>query len=212
MDWGEARMSSKEHWDRVYGTKPATTVSWYQPQATRSLELIGRYAHESSARLIDVGAGASRLADDLLTRGYRDLTLLDLSDAALAVTRVRLGEAADRVRWLVGDITEVVLPAAAYDLWHDRAVFHFLTEPTERSAYRRQLARAVKPSGYVVLATFATDGPSECSGLPVARYAPETLAAELGPHFRLIEHDCESHTTPAGGHQAFLCGVFRKVR
>lgn len=204
-------MSFTEHWNRVYATKPATTLSWHQPQATRSLELIGRYAPASPARLIDVGAGASRLADDLLSRGYRDLTLLDLSDAALAVTRKRLGEAAERVHWLVGDITEVVLPTAAYDLWHDRAVFHFLTEPTARAAYNRQLEQALKPSGAVVLATFASDGPSACSGLPVVRYAPETLAAELGPRFRLIEHQREIHTTPDGRQQAFLYGVFRRT-
>ena len=197
-------MPSKNHWEKVYATKSSTAVSWYQPHATLSLDLIRRIGAARAAAIIDVGGGTSTLVDDLLAHDYRNLTVLDLSGEALAVARQRLGHAGEGVRWIEGDITSVALPEQAYDVWHDRAVFHFLTDPADRRAYIEQVMRAVKPGGHVIVATFAPDGPTECSGLPVMRYAPDALHAEFGPAFELIEHSDEAHVTPAGGVQHFV--------
>jgi ubiquinone/menaquinone biosynthesis C-methylase UbiE len=176
-------MSSKIHWEQVYAIKSTTAVSWYQAEATLSLGLICQIAPSPDANIIDVGGGASTLVDGLLESGYRNLTVLDLASEALSVARQRLGRASDAVHWLEGDITTLTLPAQAYDIWHDRAVFHFLTNPEDRLAYVKQVMHAVKPGGHVIIATFAPDGPTECSGLPVVRYAPDTLKNELGREF-----------------------------
>jgi len=202
-------MSVKQHWETVYRTRSATEVSWYQSRPARSLGLIREFGGGPGAHVIDVGGGASRLVDHLLAERHRHLTVLDLSGEALAVARERLGDAAEAVRWREGDILSVELPRQAYDVWHDRAVLHFFTDPDERAAYRRQLGHALKPGGHAVIAAFASDGPSQCSGLPVVRYSPETLAVEVGPGLALIAEHREVHTTPAGSQQAFIYCVFR---
>ena len=196
-------MNEHMHWERVYREKAADHVSWFQEHAQRSLDMIQGIAGPS-ASVIDVGGGASTLVDDLLARGYRDVTVLDLSEAALDVARARLGARADLARWIAGDIRNVELPEAGYDVWHDRAVFHFLVDPADRAAYVRQAMKAVRPGGHVIVATFAPDGPEQCSGLPVMRYAPEALHGEFGGAFQLVEHASEEHRTPWGTLQRFV--------
>jgi ubiquinone/menaquinone biosynthesis C-methylase UbiE len=203
-------MPSKNHWDEVYSTKSADTVSWYQAHADQSLRLIQESGLPLSASIIDVGGGASTLVEDLLAHGYTDLSVLDLSQAALSSVQERLGAAAEQVRWIAGDITRVSLPAHAYDLWHDRAVFHFLTDPAQRQAYVNAVLRAVKPGGHVIVATFAEDGPLQCSGLPVMRYRAEELHAEFGAPFALLRHEREEHQTPSGTTQKFIYCYCRK--
>lgn len=197
-------MEPKSHWEQVYTDHAAEAVSWYQPHATLSLELILRVAPDKSARIVDVGGGASRLVDDLLDHGMTDVSVLDISGAALEVARRRLGERAGRVRWIEGDITTVPQEKASIDVWHDRAVFHFLTDPADRAAYVAQVRRAVRPGGHVIVAAFAPDGPLQCSGLPVVRYAPDALHAEFGGAFELLEHLQEDHRTPSGALQHFV--------
>lgn len=194
----------KEHWENVYQTKQADAVSWFQEHATRSLELIRSIGTPLDASIIDVGGGASTLVDDLLSNGFKNVSVLDLSASALAVAHKRLGATGDRVAWISGDICGVNLPEQTYDIWHDRAVFHFLTGPAERAAYVQQVMKSVKPGGHVIVATFAPDGPEQCSGLPVARYAPDQLHGEFGPSFELLEHMSEEHKTPWGSVQHFV--------
>jgi 2-polyprenyl-3-methyl-5-hydroxy-6-metoxy-1,4-benzoquinol methylase len=196
-------MNEHTHWERVYREKAADNVSWFQAHAQRSLDMIQGIA-APSASVIDVGGGASTLVDDLLERGYRDVTVLDLSEAALDVARSRLGSRATLARWIAGDIRDAALPEAAYDIWHDRAVFHFLVNPADRAAYVRQAMKAVRPGGHVIVATFAPDGPDQCSGLPVMRYAPDELHGEFGSAFQLVEHANEEHRTPWGTLQRFV--------
>jgi SAM-dependent methyltransferase len=204
-------MRSKEHWEQVYTTKATNAVSWFQAHADQSLRLIRDSGAAMSASIIDVGGGASTLIDDLLTSGYRALTVLDLSAAALAAAQRRLGGRARAVRWLEADITAVTLPVHAYDLWHDRAVFHFLTSSEQRAAYVQAVIRAVKPGGHVIVATFAEDGPTQCSGLPVMRYDADALHAEFGRPFELLKHEKEEHHTPFGTVQKFVYCYCRKA-
>ena len=204
-------MPSKDHWERVYSTKPADSVSWFQEHAEQSLRLIRGTGVPCSAAIIDVGGGASTLVDDLLANHYSAVTVLDLSAAALAEAQTRLGEVASRVQWLVGDITQIALPVHAFDVWHDRAVFHFLTRPEDRQAYVDTVLRAVKPGGHVIVATFAEDGPLECSGLPVMRYGPTELHAQFGAPFALVKHEREEHHTPFGTVQKFVYCYCRKT-
>lgn len=204
-------MERKHHWEQVYSTKAADSVSWFQERADQSLWFIHNTGLGKDAAIIDVGGGASRLVDDLVAEGYTDLTVLDLSSAALAVARKRLGNRAEGVHWLEGDITRTDFPAHRFDLWHDRAVFHFLTDPRDRHAYIERVMHSVRPGGHVVIATFAENGPEKCSGLPVARYEPETLHAEFGDAFELVAHEKESHQTPAGSIQQFVYCHCRKT-
>lgn len=197
-------MQSKAHWEQVYTSQPATGVSWFQEHAQRSVQLIGRTGIARDAPIIDVGGGASTLVDDLLAAGHSALTVLDLSEAALSAARQRLGERAQRVDWRLGDITQLELPRHAYALWHDRAVFHFLTEEADRRAYVANVLRSVAPMGHVIVATFAEDGPTRCSGLPVERYSPERLHAQFGEAFTLVGQERETHHTPSGGEQKFI--------
>lgn len=197
-------MESKSHWDRVYSTKSADAVSWYQPEATLSLNLICDLAKKADAQVLDVGGGASNLVDGLLSRGMTQIGVLDISAEGLDVARRRLGQEARQVRWIEGDVTTVKLEPSSVDIWHDRAVFHFLTNPTDRAAYVAQVRRAVRPGGHVIVAAFAPDGPLECSGLPVVRYDPEGLHAQFGSHFELLEHLEEEHKTPLGTVQHFI--------
>jgi len=197
-------MDPKSHWEKVYRTKRPTEVSWYRAHLDLSLALIEEAAGGREARIIDVGGGESTLVDDLLARGYRNLHVLDLSPTAIAVARERLAADADRVDWLCGDVTSFALPRHGYDVWHDRAVFHFLTAERDRIAYVRQVAHAVRPGGHVIVATFGPEGPTRCSGLEVVRYDPERLHAEFGARFALRKHCTELHQTPAGAVQQFV--------
>lgn len=203
-------MQSKQHWEHVYSTKPENSVSWFQEHARQSVNLIGSTGVVKTARIIDVGGGASMLVDDLLAEGYEHITVLDLSEAALAASRSRLGEQAAVVAWLAGDITQIELPLHEFDVWHDRAVFHFLTTREEREAYVRAVLRAVKPGGHVIVATFAEDGPEKCSGLPVMRYSADGLHAEFGAPFTLLQQQPEEHQTPFGTVQKFIYCLCRK--
>lgn len=196
-------MDPQSHWEKVYQTKHPTEVSWYRPHLDVSLQLIEDAARDRDARVIDVGGGESTLVDDLLARGYRDLSVLDVSSTALAVAKERLGDKADKIRWLCGDVTTFAFSRQHYDVWHDRAVFHFLTDVKDRAAYVRQVAQAVRPGGHVVVATFGPEGPTKCSGLDVVRYDPSALHEEFGPCFKLMKHRTELHRTPAGSIQQF---------
>ena len=200
-------MDRKQHWEEVYRQKAEDAVSWFQVHPDISLELIRAAGLQPSDPLIDVGGGASRLVDHLLGEGYRDLTVLDISEAALERAGARLGPRALEVQWLVADVTRWH-PERRYRLWHDRAVFHFLTEAADRAAYVANLRAALGDGGRALIASFAPDGPERCSGLPVRRYAPESLATELGPEFRLAEHRAEQHITPAGRVQSFQYSLF----
>ena len=197
-------MDSKSHWENVYSSKAPESVSWYRAHLETSLALIERAAGSSSASIIDIGGGESTLVDDLLLRGYKNLTVLDISQTAIDVTKKRLGLAAEHVHWLAGNIVEVELEPRSYDLWHDRAVFHFLTAPEQRISYVRQVARSVKPGGHVIVSTFGPEGPTKCSGLEVMRYDAESLHDEFGGSFRLVESSKELHQTPFGTTQQFL--------
>lgn len=197
-------MDAKAHWEKVYAGHKPDGVSWYRPHLDASLALIERNAPDRSSALIDVGGGESTLVDDLLLRGYKNITILDVSRTALDATRKRLGAAAERVHWIASDITRTELQPAAYDLWHDRAVFHFLIAPESRAGYVVQVLRAVKPGGHLIVSGFGPEGPAKCSGLEVARYDAESLLREFGPRFRLLESFTEQHQTPFGTTQQFL--------
>lgn len=197
-------MNKRQHWEQIHAAKSPDQVSWYEPHLEVSLDLIRRIALPHTASIIDIGGGQSTLADDLLARGYSDLSLLDISQAALDATRNRLGDAAAGVHFLAADITSASLAPVRYDLWHDRAVFHFLTAPDDRSAYVRRLTHSLKPGGHVILATFGPQGPTRCSGLDAIRYDAGTLHRELGSRFRLIESPTHIHPTPSGATQQFL--------
>jgi SAM-dependent methyltransferase len=200
----------KTHWEQVYSTKPEAGVSWYQDDPRLSLELIGAVASAGGGRIIDVGAGASVLVDRLLDLPFGEIAALDISETALGKARARLGERAEQVRWVVADVTEA--PAlGTFDVWHDRAVFHFLTDPDDRRSYA-ELARVTVPGGgHLIIATFADDGPRRCSDLDVCRYNARSLASELAEGFSLVREARETHTTPWGSSQAFFYGIFKRL-
>jgi ubiquinone/menaquinone biosynthesis C-methylase UbiE len=204
-------MQSKNHWEKIYTTKASDAVSWFQSHADVSVGLVKATGAGLDAAIIDVGGGASTLVDDLLALGYTNLTVLDLSAAALAAARKRLGGKASAVRWIEADITKANLPDHQFDIWHDRAVFHFLTAPEDRAAYVQAVFRSVKPGGHVIVATFAEDGPNQCSGLPVMRYRPDELHAEFGEAFSLLRHEKEAHHTPSGTVQQFVYCYCRRM-
>ena len=190
-----------EHWDAAYETRGASGVSWFQPAATTSIQLIERLGIAQGGAVIDVGGGASVLTDALLNRGFTDVSVLDLSNAALAEVRERLGS--NTSLSLLQEDLLAWSPDRQYDLWHDRAVFHFLVDPNDREIYLRTLRSALRPEGFVIIATFAWGGPEYCSGLPVCRYSSGDLAEALGPTFQVIEAFCDQHVTPAGVGQPF---------
>ena len=202
-------MNRKQHWERVYSLKSAQEVSWYQAQPDASLKMITRAAAEKTAAVIDIGGGASRLVDCLLKQGCPDLTVLDISGKALEQARDRLGPLASRVRWIEADVTAFE-PTRTWDVWHDRAAFHFLTDAADRERYLSVLNRALAAGGQVIIAAFAIDGPQKCSGLDVERYDAAKLAETLGPGFALEESCPEIHLTPAGGEQRFGFHRFRR--
>jgi len=202
-------MDRKQHWEQVYTQKQPSEVSWFQPRPEYSLRLIAAAGVDKSQPIIDMGGGASRLVDNLLDEGYSDISVLDISAAALQHARVRLGAHAAQVNWIEADATAFE-PSRCYALWHDRAVFHFLTEPADRLAYRQRLARGLRSGSHLIIATFALDGPEKCSNLPVQRYSPETLSAELGGDYTLVETLTEGHITPAQKEQRFVYCRFVK--
>ena len=197
-------MDVRAHWDRIYSEKGSENVSWYSPHLEVSLAFIQQTGIEHSAAIIDVGGGQSTLVDDLLSRGFENVTVLDVSQTAIDANRMRLREASARVCWLIADVTSGEFEPSAYDVWHDRAVFHFLTEAGNRAAYVRQVTRAVKPGGHVIVATFGPDGPMRCSGLEVVRYDEGSLQSQFGDRFRLVNSLTTMHHTPAGTMQQFL--------
>jgi len=198
------------HWDEVYRTKPVDSTSWYRPHLDRSLEVIDALRLPADAHIIDVGCGASTLIADLLARGFRNLNGLDIARTAIDIARAAIPICPDSVRWIIGDVRTAELPASAFDLWHDRAAFHFLTTPADRAAYAAQAARALKPTGALLISAFAPDGPARCSGLDVARAAPEDIATALGPRFEFISGTTHTHTTPWGAPQHFSMCLGRR--
>jgi SAM-dependent methyltransferase len=197
------------HWENVYGTKGENEVSWFQENPAPSLDLIAATGIPVVAEIIDIGGGASRLIDGLIVRGFRHLTVLDLSGAALGVAKDRIGAAGATVQWVVADVTKWE-PTQTYDLWHDRAAFHFLTEDRDRAAYVARLERSLKVGGYAIIATFALDGPERCSGLPVMRYDSVSLGQILGRTYQLVDTRRHVHATPWGTEQSFQFSVFRR--
>lgn len=201
--------AGERHWETLYRSKAPTAVSWYQESPVLSLAMIERSEIDRTGRIVDVGGGASTLVDRLLEKGFATMSVLDIAPAALAAAKARLGERAQRVEWIVADVT-AWRPPQRYGLWHDRAVFHFLVHEADRRKYVATLQAALAPGGHVIIATFALDGPERCSGLPVMRYSPESLASELGADFRLIESAPETHVPPAGVEQRFLYARFQR--
>lgn len=203
-------MAQREHWEKVYLNNPPNKLGWYKPHLETSLKWIKELDLSKDSNIIDVGGGASTLVDDLLNEEYRSITVVDLSKKALALAKERLGERAESVTWLEEDITSVPLAAGHYDLWHDRAVFHFLTAPEKRQQYRNNLLKALRPGGRLIIAAFAPEAPPKCSGLPVKRYSTDKLESTLGAEFELKRHDKELHITPGGIEQMYLYCHFRK--
>lgn len=197
------------HWQNVYRSKGEAQVSWTQFDPQPSLGLIEKFAGDRSAAIIDIGGGASRLVDALLAHGYGAITVLDLSDAALQSAKARLGELGASVHWVAADATRW-RPLQTFDIWHDRAAFHFLVEEMDRAAYVDRLHAGVKAGGHAIIATFAPDGPEKCSGLPVQHYSPETLGKTIGSAFELVEHRDHRHVTPWGAAQSFQFSVLRR--
>jgi SAM-dependent methyltransferase len=201
--------SRQAHWEGVYTQKSESEVSWFQENPAPSLELIEQVGATAASAIIDIGGGASRLVDNLVELGFADVTVLDLSGAALEAAKGRLGGSAAQVHWIVADVT-VWKPDKAYDIWHDRAAFHFLTEDRDRAAYVVRLERALKVGGHAIIATFALDGPERCSGLPVVRYDPVSLGQTLGRAFQLVDTRQHAHATPWASKQSFQFSVFRR--
>ncbi|MFY9839137.1 MAG: class I SAM-dependent methyltransferase [Xanthobacteraceae bacterium] len=197
------------HWQNVYREKAENQVSWFQETPGISLELIEAVHPKFDWAVIDIGAGASRLVDVLAREGYRDLTVLDVSENAIAMAKARMDEPAAMVKWIVADVTQWE-PARRYDLWHDRAAFHFLIEAADRTAYVERLTGALFPGGHAIIGTFAMDGPERCSGLPVVRYDAALLSTTLGNAFALVETRHHDHRTPMGGVQHFQFSIFRR--
>ncbi|TDR45604.1 methyltransferase family protein [Tahibacter aquaticus] len=202
---------TSDHWEQVYRTRPSDEVSWYRPHLERSLSFIQAASPDHHARILDVGGGASTLVDDLVAQGYQNLSVLDLAEAALQQARDRLGESASAVKWISADVRTVSFDSHSIDLWHDRAVFHFLTDEADRASYVRQVTAALKPGGHLVIATFAPDGPTRCSGLEVVRYDATGLAQVFGQAFRLEAQAADAHTTPNGNTQSFVYCRFVRV-
>lgn len=199
----------KAHWDSIYTTKALTEVSWYQPVPETSLELIARCEPSVSDALMDIGGGDSFLADELLDRGFEGISILDISEKALERARKRLDKRASQIQWINSDILRFI-PETDYFIWHDRAAFHFLTDPAEIAHYADLVSQAVKPGGYLIIGTFATDGPTKCSGIEIQQYDEASMRAVFEPNFQSIEFVKTEHPTPFGTTQQFLFGRFRR--
>jgi 2-polyprenyl-3-methyl-5-hydroxy-6-metoxy-1,4-benzoquinol methylase len=210
MAYSKMNIERQAHWENVYRTKGEGDVSWFQERPEISLDMIGATGVSADASIVDIGAGASRLVDALLDAGFTAVTVLDVSQKALATSQARLGVRSVKVSWVAADVTTWE-PARSYDVWHDRAAFHFLTDPKDRAAYAERVGRAVRPGGHVIIGTFALDGPERCSGLPVVRYDAAALGSILGPSFAPIESLNDAHKTPAGAIQRFQFSRFRRA-
>ncbi len=214
QDADKSDFNRQAHWEGVYSKKKSTEVSWYQQHPERSFELIKATGVDPSASIIDIGGGASTLVDLLLDAGYQNLSVLDIAHGAIEQAKSRLGrskiEWADKVEWLEQDITRFIAEES-FDVWHDRAVFHFLTDADDRLSYVEAMSNALKPGGHAIVATFNLDGPEKCSGLDVVRYSPETMSAILGEGFQLVETRSEKHETPGGASQSFVYCRFIRV-
>lgn len=197
-------MDSKQHWEKVYATKAPDAVSWFAPHLETSLNLIHQATENKDAAIIDIGGGEATLVDDLLSEGYQNVSVLDISQNAIDVARTRIGKKSEQVRWYCADITSATLPQHHFDIWHDRAVFHFLTGDDQRVKYVEQVMRSVKHGGHVIIATFGPEGPEKCSGLDVVRYDASGLHSQFGKTFKLINSSTELHQTPMGTTQQFL--------
>ncbi len=197
-------MDLKIHWEHIHQTKTPTQVSWYQEHALQSLQFIVDTGVDNTGQIIDIGGGISTLVDDLVANGYQRISVLDISAAALHTTQQRLGAQAREITWIEADVTQAQLPYQFYDVWHDRAVFHFLTQAADRQRYIETVRDAVRPGGHIIVATFASDGPDHCSGLEVLRYSPESLHNEFGDDFQLVSTSRETHHTPFGTDQKFI--------
>jgi trans-aconitate methyltransferase len=206
---GEATSTREHHWETVYETRPVTEVSWYQSEPTVSLELIDLLGIGPGTAVVDIGGGASVLADELVARGFEDITVVDIAQAALDQTRTRLGSAATRVHLLQRDLLDWA-PEPRYGLWHDRAVFHFLVEEQDRKRYLEVMGSALAPGAAVVMGTFGPDGPEQCSGLPVARHSVDDLATFFEDDLELVAHRREEHVTPSGAVQVFSWVALRR--
>jgi len=204
-------MDRKEHWERVYATRLVEKLGWYKPSLDIPLAWIETLQLDKGAPIIDIGGGASTLIDDLVDEGYEALTVLDLSVNALEASKKRLGRQSELVMWLSADVTRYPLPEKHFELWHDRAAFHFLVEPVARQAYLDNLMRALKPCGQVIFGVFAPEAPPKCSGLPVVRYDHEHLAAFMGDEFELVKWQKELHVTPGGVEQMYLYCLFHRL-
>lgn len=204
-------MERKAHWEGVYTSRQPTEVSWYQAEPTRSVELLREAGAGPDTAIIDIGGGDSTFVDAVLAEQLGRVTVLDISGAALARAQARLGARASEVSWIEADVTRVQLPAQAFDVWHDRAVFHFLTRAEERARYVATAAAALRPGGALLISTFALEGPTRCSGLEVARYGPLELAREFGPAFALERSFADVHRTPSGVEQQFTVAVLRRL-
>lgn len=200
----------QDHWQTVFSSKGERDVSWFQERPDVSLEMIAATGIGRDAGIVDIGGGASRLVDALAAQGFAHVAVLDISEAALATVRTRLGAPAANVQWIAADVTRWQ-PAQSYDLWHDRAAFHFLTAAEDRAAYAERVRQAVRPGGHVIIATFALDGPERCSGLPVMRHDAASIGAVLGPAFKLIETRRHDHRTPGGVVQRFQFSRFQRA-
>jgi SAM-dependent methyltransferase len=197
-------MDNKAHWEKIYDTRASDAVSWYAPHLNTSLDLIHQATGSKAAAVIDIGGGEATLVDDLLAEGYADISVLDISQKAIDVARSRIGKNAAEVCWYCADITQATLPQNYFDIWHDRAVFHFLTEESDRAKYVEQVMRSVKHGGHIIISTFGPEGPEKCSGLNVVRYNSENLHSQFGKTFKLINSSTELHKTPMGTVQQFL--------
>ncbi|MEY4482539.1 MAG: hypothetical protein RIQ84_1701 [Pseudomonadota bacterium] len=197
-------MDKKEHWEKVYGTNAPNSVSWYAPHLQTSLNLIHQATSHKDSAIIDIGGGEATLVDDLISEGYQDISVLDISQKAIDVAIGRIGKLADKVHWYCADITQATLPQKYFDVWHDRAVFHFLIQEDDRRKYVEQVMRSVKHGGYVIMSTFGPEGPEKCSGLDVVRYDSQNLHGQFGKTFKLINSSTELHKTPIGTTQQFL--------
>ncbi len=202
--------SAADHWNAVYAAKPVDGVSWYRPHLDRSLAIIDSLALDRSVPIIDIGAGASTLVEDLLDRGYETITALDVSDRALALVRDRIGPTSSQVRWIVSDIRQASLERASVGLWHDRAVLHFLSAAEDRAMYANIARTALRPGGHAIISGFAPNGPAKCSNMEVVRASAEEIAETLGPGFHLLRSETEMHRTPWGTEQAFAYAICRR--
>lgn len=203
-------MNTKTHWETIYQTKAPTQVSWYQEHSLLSLQFITNTSVDKSGQIIDIGGGISTLVDDLLANGYENVSVLDISAASLQTAQQRLGSQAQKINWIEADITQSQLPHQFYDIWHDRAVFHFLTKAEDRQKYVEAVRRSVKQGGHIIVATFAPDGPDKCSGLEVVRYDEDGLHYEFGDDFEVVDSTRETHHTPFGTDQKFVYCYCRK--